>query len=524
MISKNAQYSLISDIDNNQVCTRTIILVWFAAVLLFAIGNPVLADDPTALELPSPLWVADIESSDTGTSLTLSENAYEILAELDSVRLTDFPLSKDETVDLELEQFSITTPTTRIVAGTDQGDVPIAPPDISLFRGTIADVNDSRVVLGISPRGCHGFLWSGQKGYVITPNRWTSEAPGDLCHVIHELSELPEPDPAEVSGCGGTLEPTEGPEPADLAPVNIEAAQSRSLRVALECDYEYWDRFNDLHDALEYVYILFGAGNDIFQRDVSVKITLNFIRIWTTINDPYSYTGGGSEALDEFKNYWQANHNPGKPGFIERDIAHMLSSRGINGWGWQGNALCNYDRSYSCSGGNHTGPTLPECLVHDVGIVFHEFGHNSNAQHTHDFNPPIDCCVAEGQCTAQDCNDVPSTIMSYCHHCPGGRNNILHQFHALNIARMRTEIDSSCLWLSRNPCYVDYRNSGTEDGTSANPYNTVKEGVEAVLPNGTVSIANGNYQEVDWLNLVTKITIWQPMTLTATGGTVTIGQ
>ncbi len=516
-MSNNTENWLSSDIGCKQVCVRAIFLAWLAAVILVAMGNPAFADDPTALELPSPLWLADIESSDTGTSLTLSADAYAVLAELDSVRLTDFPLSKDETVDLELEQFSITTPTTLIVAGTDQGDVPIAPPDISLFRGTIADVNDSRVVLGISPRGCHGILWNGQKGYVITPNRWTQEASVDLRHVIHELSELPELKPGKALWCGGALAPDEGPEPADLPPANVEAVQFRSLRVALECDYEYWDRFNDLHDALEYVYILFGAGNDIFQRDVSVKITLTFIRIWTTINDPYSYTGGGNEALTEFENYWRANHNPGQPGFIERDLAHLLSSRGINGWGEQGNALCSYERGYSCSGGNHTGPTLPEILLHDVGIVFHELGHNSNAQHTFDFNPPIDCCVVQGNCTAQDCNDAPSTIMSYCHNCPGGRNNILHQFHALNIARMRTEIDASCLWLSRNPCYVDWRNSsGTEDGTAANPYNTVKEGTQAVFPNGTVSIANGGYTD--------RITIWQPMTLTATGGTVTIGQ
>jgi hypothetical protein len=71
--------------------------------------------------------------------------------------------------------------------------------------------------------------------------------------------------------------------------------------------------------------------------------------------------------------------------------------------------------------------------------------------------------------------------------------------------------------LARNPSYVDWRNtSGTEDGTPANPYNTVKEGTEAVLPYGTVSIAGGNYPE--------QITIWQPMTLNATGGGAVLGE
>lgn len=78
-------------------------------------------------------------------------------------------------------------------------------------------------------------------------------------------------------------------------------------------------------------------------------------------------------------------------------------------------------------------------------------------------------------------------------------------------------VDYLCGRLHRNPCYVDWRNtSGTEDGTTAFPYNTVAEGTQFVLPGGTVSIANGNYAE--------QITIWQPMTLNATGGSVIIGK
>jgi len=40
--------------------------------------------------------------------------------------------------------------------------------------------------------------------------------------------------------------------------------------------------------------------------------------------------------------------------------------------------------------------------------------------------------------------------------------------------------------------------------------------MQGVLPYGTVSVANGNYDE--------PLTIWQPMTVTATGGAVIIGK
>lgn len=64
--------------------------------------------------------------------------------------------------------------------------------------------------------------------------------------------------------------------------------------------------------------------------------------------------------------------------------------------------------------------------------------------------------------------------------------------------------------------YVDRANTnGTEDGTSAHPYNTILEGTNAAN-GGTVWIASGSYAETLTLN--------RPMTLRSTGGTVTVGK
>ena len=63
---------------------------------------------------------------------------------------------------------------------------------------------------------------------------------------------------------------------------------------------------------------------------------------------------------------------------------------------------------------------------------------------------------------------------------------------------------------------VDWRNTGFEDGSFDHPYNTVQEGVAAVRDNGLVYITAGNYDET--------VTILRPMSLLATGGSVTIGE
>ena len=69
----------------------------------------------------------------------------------------------------------------------------------------------------------------------------------------------------------------------------------------------------------------------------------------------------------------------------------------------------------------------------------------------------------------------------------------------------------------RSPVYADLGNGGYEDGSAANPWNTVREGYGAVIPSGTVYIKPGTYLET--------VTMSKPATLqrNGTSGTVTIG-
>jgi hypothetical protein len=77
--------------------------------------------------------------------------------------------------------------------------------------------------------------------------------------------------------------------------------------------------------------------------------------------------------------------------------------------------------------------------------------------------------------------------------------------------------ETTCLDCDTFPVYVDWQNNtGEEHGGPANPYNTVAEGLACAVPGGQVVISTGLYPE--------NLTINQPVTLTATGGTVTIGQ
>ena len=71
-------------------------------------------------------------------------------------------------------------------------------------------------------------------------------------------------------------------------------------------------------------------------------------------------------------------------------------------------------------------------------MVFnHELGHNLGAPHTHDLNPPVD------NCASGDCSVTPNgTIMSYCHLCDGGLQNVMMRFCLPNVDNMDAHIAS----------------------------------------------------------------------------------
>jgi pectin methylesterase-like acyl-CoA thioesterase len=61
-------------------------------------------------------------------------------------------------------------------------------------------------------------------------------------------------------------------------------------------------------------------------------------------------------------------------------------------------------------------------------------------------------------------------------------------------------------WQQREqPGYVDDDNAGFEDGSQANPYNTITEAVNAADDGDIIMVANGNYNEN--VNILKSLTI-----------------
>ena len=482
----------------------------------------------------APVSIAEDVSLPAGAAVRFETDTYEQLRGRKRVQLTGFPLTKWEAVDLELEQFEVTTPETVIVVSSAEGDKAVPHPEVALFRGCIRGVDDSEAVIGISPYGNNGYIRKGRLLYYLSPDRKAGQGGRTDLHSIAEQLEITGGSGPEEFRCFAKPHPdfVSADEIFDCMWETGPFPSSYSWRVAfvaIDCDYAYYQHFgSDVGAALAYVLQLAGTSSHFFERDMNIKWYLPYIRIWTS-PDPYL----SGDVFNVFAYYWQLNMD-----HVERDLALLFSCRPAR-WGLSiCPSLCDYDWGFTVNLGLQGWFPRPVQDLHadnwDLHVVPHEAGHTFGSHHTHCYKPAIDNCALEdadaendwcqGRTDFNDC--VPGTLMSYCggDNC-GGYANELMSFHPRVVNCIREYVDiSDCIRSGMHPVYSDWTNAGFEDGTIGNPFNTVAESVQVVIPNGTVYIDAGSYPETEAISANPQgATFNRPVTLRTTGGLVTIG-
>ena len=309
------------------------------------------------------------------------------------------------------------------------------------FTGTVRGAADSTVHLSATPAGVFGLVEIDGRRHVVTSGPFGAGLPT----IAYEMGSLPEgtfapaawscssPELPEVPLAPAAGKPTSDPTPPEGGVAG--GSTCRQVRIAWETDNEFLALFGgDTAAATGYVGTLATGLSTIYARDVNARLSVQYLRLWSTGTDPWS-GANTSDQLNQFLSYWQANM-----GTVQRDAAHFLSGRNLGGGVAYLGALCG-SAGYGVSA-NLDG-FFPSPLVNnsgqnwDVYVVAHELGHNFGAPHTHSENPPADGCGL----SPQDCSTAAAdqgTIMSYCHLCAGGVQNIRLEFHPASIASMES--------------------------------------------------------------------------------------
>ncbi|HWC64515.1 MAG TPA: M12 family metallo-peptidase, partial [Thermoanaerobaculia bacterium] len=352
-----------------------------------------------------------------------------------------FPLDPARSADLELHRFELFSPSARSVevgAGGTETDAPL--PDAAFYEGRVAGDPDSRVFLSAFGAAIHAIVQRGEETWSVEPlDGWRG---GAAAHVVHRLSTEEWAALSRAWRCDEERLAAGPSREAMLSTATVsDTGQPFSATVAVDTDYELFHRFGDAATERNYVSNELAAVSAIYWRDLHTRLTIGFLRVWTSTADPWSATDPLS-ALFQVGDYWHA-HGSG----VARSTVVFLSGKNLGGGVAWLSTICQGDQFDSADGhwaggyavvGNiegsmtqfHDPPSGSD--VWDVEAVAHELGHNFGSVHTHCYSPPIDECYGKepGCYSGPNVDPGPGvgTIMSYCHLF--GWSEISLKFHA----------------------------------------------------------------------------------------------
>ncbi len=414
-----------------------------------------MLEDPVtpAAEVLSPL-VRDPMRAGPGLALALDTARLAELALAPRATLQAFPVPGlgDVTLELARQPLPVAPDAVLRVDGVDvEGGLESVLGDLTLWSGTVRGLAGSRVFLALSSTGSRGFLelpYPTDRLVHLVP-----EGEDGSCRVLREDGLAALGLQAPPLACASSLTiPTAGapsaPGAAPDAPPGTQPLQTADCLMAIETDYQLYQKFGSSGALTTYVTQLMAAVSAQYFEDVQTTLSIAYLGVHTGASDGWTSQDSGGTSLDllnEFIAAWAPNHWP-----VSANLAHFISGANLGGGVAYVNALCNQSYGFGVSGnisgtinwGGWTGQ--PGSFTWDFVVVAHEIGHNFGSSHTHDYCPPLDQCYAN--CTGSTlCSQ--GTIMSYCHTC-GGMDNIDLYFHPVTANIMRQAVNASCLGLS----------------------------------------------------------------------------
>jgi hypothetical protein len=277
--------------------------------------------------------------------------------------------------------------------------------DDILIEGVLCG-SSQPVILALDDEGLHGSVFiNGQTEQAIEPVDSQSSSFSTVEFELQQDQETEETEEVEREWKNWIEE-----EEAKLLAKNNGRRRAQQLspgsvdiHLHLDIDYHMVETFGSIFAAARYGVELIGVVN----RDMYFHLGFN-LKV-SSINVRSSYLSETSSAKDYLSELKQIP----RPSNV--NLLHSLSTRRLGGGIAYMGGLYN-SWPYGVSGSLNGGFS-----IWDRYVVAHELGHNFGSSHTHDYDPPIETCGL----TWPTCSNEPKgTIMSYCHMCSGGYDNL----------------------------------------------------------------------------------------------------
>ncbi len=415
--------------------------------------NPLRALTTTALDSAKKSVRISLDIAELNKLLEISAQSEKHTLQI------PFPINTNESVELTMRSFSVTTPKTRFIIADASGEREIPAPQVTLLRGSVAGDPGSHAYLALSAGSSSGVVTLSNGTQYFLTSQQTANDLGASGSLITSANNIPQGDlPEGVEFCG-LNEPAAFSLPSAATATNLTNRGVKTAYIAIDADSLFVDVFaGDETATAAYIVQLFGAVSATYERDVDMRIKIDRVRLWSSGGEPYQ-----SDDVGSLRNWWNANEDLTGLNFV-----HLLSGRRDLPFGGIAffSTACSAS-SYAISGylnGAFATPLENRSLNNwDVTVVSHEMGHNAGSGHTHDsYTPEIDSCGL----------GVPSpsggTILSYCHIHTGYMTNIDYRFHSRVQQVLQDQIEiGGCVFYDCNDNGIDDAIDITVNFTSA---------------------------------------------------------
>jgi len=290
-------------------------------------------------------------------------------------------------VAIALEPNDIRDASYRAVVTTARGEVTRPRSLVKWFKGHVQGDDDALVRFTLDTDGPSGYFFQGDRQRFVEPLARHCPAPAGLLLVYDAADVISQEARCDANELEHYRATTLGRQATDTLSL---LTSGLSLKLATEADFTYYSYFGE--NTNDHILGVINQVEGLYEKDFGVTFKVTYQHAFG-IDDHDPYTSGDAlTLLEQFRDYWNANHQE-----VNRNIAFLFNAvtGSALGRAYQAQACTDVSSSYGFFSYND--------FAYEALVVAHEIGHTLNANH----ETPDDCQADPSLMCASTARNTP---------------------------------------------------------------------------------------------------------------------